>query len=56
MNENEVPVARAYTTGVMLHRKHLVQLAEIMRTLMSLLRRCQRQSHIEGNELSLIHI
>ena len=56
MNENELPVARAYTTGVMLHRKHLVQLEEIMRKQMSLLRRCQRQSHIEDNErvLSLI--
>ena len=50
MNENELPMARAYTTGVMLHRKHLVQFAEIMRKQMSLLCRCQRLSHIDGNE------
>ncbi len=50
MNENELPVARAYTAGVMLHRKHVVQLAEIMRKQTSLLRKCQRLSHIDGNE------
>ena len=56
MSENELSMARAYMAGVMLHRKHLVQLAEIMRKQSSLLRRCQRQSHIDGNErvLSLI--
>lgn len=50
INGNELPVARAYTACMILHRKHLVQLAEIMRKQTSLLRRCQRQSHIEGNE------
>jgi hypothetical protein len=56
MNGSELPVARAYSNGMALHRKHLAQLAEVICKQASLLRFCQWHSYIIGTErvLSLI--